>query len=248
MSNMTIQEAMAKVTKLLRLSESSEPHEAALAAQRAQEILTRYNIDRAALSLDGTESEPEEEIQNFTDRAPLDEANARLATWKTVLANRLAPANQCAVYVSGSAIGIVGRASDVEKVRYMYALLVRETERLTDRHGKGCGQRWRNSFRYGVVAAIAEKLAQTAAKVASDMRAESTGNALVLVNQAIAKVEQRGRDVESYLRRNLKLRQSSRKVRASSDAHAEGYRAGQTINMGGGARGALGGGNKRIGG
>lgn len=247
-SNMTLNDAMAKVSKLLRLSESSNPHEAALAAQRAQEILTRYNIDRAALDLDGSQSEPEEEIENFTDRAPLDEAKARLATWKTILANRLAKANQVAVYVSGSAIGIVGRPSDVEKVRYMYGLLVREVDRLTNRDGKGCGQRWRNSFRLGVVSAIAEKLAQTAAKVAHDMRAESNGAALVRVNQAIEKVEQRGRDVESFVRRNLKLRESSRKVSASFDAHAAGYHAGQSINLGGNARGALGGSSKRIGG
>lgn len=44
---MTFEEAVEKVRKLLALSKSYNPNEAALAAARAQEITTRYSIEAA---------------------------------------------------------------------------------------------------------------------------------------------------------------------------------------------------------
>lgn len=46
---MNYNEALDKVRKLLRLSESSNPHEAALAASRAQEIMERFKIERLSM-------------------------------------------------------------------------------------------------------------------------------------------------------------------------------------------------------
>lgn len=242
---MTLQEAIAKVTKLLRLSESSNPHEAALAAQRAQEILTRYDIDRAALSLDGG-SEPDEAIEDFSRRAPLDEGGKSLATWKLSLANTIAKANQSRIYRTGVAVGIVGRPSDVEKVRYLYDYLLREVDRLADRDGKGCGKTWRTQYRFGVVEAITVKLAETRAKVENEMRAEVQGTALVRVNEAIQNIERKDRALDAWVSANLKLRAGPRRpMRANHGAREAGREAGKSITISG-ARGSIASGNRRL--
>lgn len=245
---MTLQEAIDRATKLLRLAESDNPHEAALAAQRAQEILTRYEIDRTSINLGGTSEQhtPDEEIENFMNKgAPLDAGLARIARWKGMLASAIAKANQARVYIAGNAIGIVGRASDVEKVRYLYAMLVAETDRLTDRDGKGCGVNWRNQYRLGVVDAVREKLAATHAKVAAEMRAENNGHALVRVNQAIAKLAENDLAVDAWMKANMRLRTSRASGRYNPNARAAGREAGKAINISS-ARGALGAAGKRL--
>jgi hypothetical protein len=247
---MTLDEAIAKATKLIRLSQSSNPHEAALAAQRAQEILTRYEIDRASLSLDGGEAaaEPDEPIEDFTRKgAPLDDndGKATLPFWKGHLASTIAKANQARVYQIQAQIGIIGRPSDVEKVRYLYAMLVRETDRLAEEHGKGCGRTWRNQFRLGVVDAIAAKLAEAREKVAAEMRGASTGTALVRVNQAIELVRRKDLAVDAWIRSNLRLRTTTRRFKGNEAAREAGREAGKAINISG-ARGALGSANKQL--
>ncbi len=244
---MTLQEAIAKATKLLKLSESSNPHEAALAAQRAQEILTRYDIDSAALNLDASKSENNEQVEKFDgfNGKPLDQANKNISQWKGSLASTVSRANQCRAFQQGNAIGIIGRPSDVQKVRYLYDMLVREIDRLTLAHGKGMGKNWCTQFRYGVVDAIGTKLNETKAKVVADMRAENTGSALIRINEAIESIEARNKDVERYIASNMRMRSKTVQSRGNYGARQAGREAGKSINING-SRGALGAGSKQI--
>lgn len=242
---MTLQEAIAKATKLIKLSESDNAAEAALAAQRAQEILARYDIDRASLSMDGPSNEPDETIENFTSRSPLDQGNARIARWKLMLASKVAKANQCRAYQSGPTIGIIGRASDVEKVRYLYDMLVREIDRLTERDGKGCGMNYRMEYRIGAVSAIGDKLAEAKAKVATEMRAENTGAALVRVNNALETIAKKDADVDAWVRANMRFRTKTTYSRPNHSAREAGYAAGKSLNIGG-SNGRIGQGQKRL--
>lgn len=241
---MTLDEAIAKATKLLKLSESSNANEAALAAQRAQEILARYNIDAAALA--GDESGPviDEPIADQGER--LEAGGGRLAAWKPMLAQKVARVNSCRVYTCGSDIGIIGRASDVSKVRYLYSTLAHEVDKLTKAHAKGLGRSYAASFRIGVVSAIGEKLEAAQAKVAAEMRAEqTTGAGLVRIDKALARISDRQREVDAWVRNNMRLGTRRSNTRVNGGAREAGYAAGQSINIGG-ARAALGAGQGRL--
>jgi type II secretory pathway component GspD/PulD (secretin) len=242
---MTLQEAIAKATKLIKLSASDNPAEAALAAQRAQEILARYDIDMASLAMDAPSSEPDEAIEDFTSRSPLDQGNARMARWKLMLASRIARANQCRAYQSGATIGIIGRASDVEKVRYLYAMLVREVDRLTERDGKGCGMNYRTEYRIGAVSAIGDKLAEAKAKVAQEMRAENSGAALVRVNNALETIAKKEMAVDQWVQKNMRFHSKTTYSRPNHSAREAGYAAGKSLNIGG-SKGSIGQGQKRL--
>lgn len=247
---MNIDQAIDRARKLFALATSNNPHEAAQAAARAQEILDRYEITQAMLDADN-DVDDEEEIENFAEKgAPLDTAKA-LASWKKRLAMGIAEANQCLVY-SGRARGkraiqIIGRPSDVQKVRYMYDYLVRETDQLTKHHARGCGHTWANNFRHGVVDTLRSVLEATRAKVAADMRAAADGSlALVRVDNALIKLEDRTKAVELYAKVRLNLRVTSHSARGNRGARERGREAGREIKLGN-ARGALGSGQRWVG-
>jgi hypothetical protein len=240
---MTEANIISKVQKLLRLSTSSNAHEAALAAAKAQELIDQHNLQSALLELEsaaprnGLDDEPIEKFE--ADRA-LDRP-VRLDRWRAYLAQVVGKANGCSIYLSGGAIALVGRPSDAETVRYLYAYLAREVERLTTEQGKGCGKTWRNNFRNGVVDTIARKLDEQHAKFEREARASVADNsmALVRVNQALATVEAKRTSVETWVKTNMKLRSTRSSSTLDRGARASGRAAGESISVGGaaGARG-----------
>jgi len=133
---MTYEEALQKAVKLLRLSQSSNPNEAALAAGKAQEIIDRYNIESVALDMaSGDKPQPDEPIKDF-GFDPLDAGTKKISTWSWRLFTVISRGNGCKGYLTrnkGGGIAIVGRPSDVQTVRYFYAWLKQEVERLAQR-------------------------------------------------------------------------------------------------------------------
>ena len=254
---MTRDEAMQKAIKLLRLSSSDNPHEAALAAQRAQEILDRYEITHAMLEDPKGSAEPAEQIINSVDsQAPLEEFGVQVVMWKSYLSSVVAEANGCCVYASPvryypslemrTRFHLVGRPSDIEKVRYLYGYLVQETERLCRRQGKGRGRTWYNQFRLGVVDTIAQRLAEGRQELVAQLRRETQEQAkenplaLVRLEKAIAKVESKLADTQSWMAEHLDLRNEQRggSVRSDPSARMQGRIAGDEIALTG-ARGAI---------
>jgi hypothetical protein len=238
---MTREEAIQKALKLMALAGSDNVHEAAAAAARAQEILRRYEIDATILST--ATAEPEEDIEDFMKKgAPLDgDRYAKAVNWKCTLANVISKSHQCKTFTSGGAINIVGQPSLVETVRYVYALLVGEIEKLTDKNGKGCGRTWRNNYRYGAVAAIREKFEEANVKVAAEVRAEYVNNplGLVKVENALAKISAREAAVQAFVKKAYKLHSRSSSRTVDYAAYEQGKRDGKNINVNS-ARGALG--------
>lgn len=243
---MNIQDAISKAARLLRLANSDNPHEAASAAAKAQDIIDRYQISAALLELEGkTPDEPHEDIGYFK-QAPLDgKVDGRLSSWRSRLAITVADANGCKCLFTGGAVNLVGRPSDAETVRYLYAWLANETERLADKHGKGCGRPWRENFRHGVIDTLGQRLRAQRAATADAMRAEAGApSAIVLVNQALAKVEARKADAQAWVDKNIKVSRS-RAIGGGGQfnpgARAMGRKAGHEVALSR-ARGALGGG------
>lgn len=200
---------------------------------------------------------PDEPIEDFHRKgAPLD-SQGKLERWRSVLALTLARANGCRIYYQTSYVGrrlthiaIVGRATDAETVRYLYAYLTKEIERLCDQNGRGCGQIWRNNYRLGAIDTIWRRLKEQREQFQTESRqqaqTQTTGNALALVrvDKALARLAAKGTEVDDWLKTNMKLR-SRGAYEGSSDnnARAAGRRAGETIALTG--KGALGSGEQK---
>lgn len=244
---MMTHDVVDKVRKLLRLSTSSNAHEAALAAAKAQELIDRHQLAQVTLELETPTSVAAlEPIQNFHD-APLDRPT-RLDQWRGRLASCLARANACRIYFFGPRIMLIGRASDAETVRYLYAWLVQEVDRLAEADGAGKGRTWRNNFRHGVVDGINAQLKRQRQTFAETMRHEASGNAhaLVRVNQALARMNDRQCEVDAWMREHLNLaaRRSS-PINYDAAARDAGRQAGASIAIGKARRG-LSSGTKRL--
>lgn len=235
---MTHDEAISKAIKLLRLSQSSNANEAALAAGKAQEIMDRYKLGKLSADFEAN-GEKEEEIKDF-GFDPL-ELSARVSTWKNRLILTVAKLNQCKAYLTGKdgkkGFAIVGRPSDVTTVRYFYQWLKSEVDRLTKRDCAGTSVTYRNNFRIGVVETVVERLKaqrQSTDQAVKEEAAQDVANPLAVmrINNALAKREQQLESVNEWCRSNLNLH----KVRISGGRHditarEAGKRAGHEVRI-----------------
>ena len=175
--------ALARVRKLLALATSPNPHEAALAAARAQALIEAHRL-QAWLDAERREEEDPDPIVDAQGE-PL-EAGRRIRKWKVVLASTLAEANGCMAYTrdrgSEQAIVLVGRGRDRAAVVELWGWLVRRIEWLSATHGAGRHRQWHEAFRIGVVDAIAARLREGN----DEARAELDATALVVVEPAAA--------------------------------------------------------------
>ncbi len=235
---MTHEEAIDKVRKLLALSESDNEHESAAAMGHAQAIMEKYRIDAAILATE--EGEEREPIQQWED--PL-EHNSN-AVWRAVLASILAKANGCSIFKNRKTVVIVGTATSAGTVRYLYAYCVAEVERLASLN-KGNGRTWLNNYRHGCVDAISTAINRERDALRSKMRADA-GSAVMVIDNALALIDQDSTDARNYAASKNKLRTTSASSRANAEARAAGQRDGANIYPGSGSRTALGVGTKRI--
>lgn len=234
---------MAKAVKLLRLAQSSNPHEAALAASRAQELMDRHKLTGLSADLDPDAAANAEPIADF--KADLMEGGSHvLDTWKCRLAMTVARQNECKVYghVSLDARGrkvkgfaIIGRASDAQTVRYLYAWLAREVDRLTDQLCAGYGRVYRNNFRIGCAETVCARLeaARQETVAAVKTEAQAAGSlALVRVERALVRRERQLAAVEAWAKSHLKLRSGGRRsYTADPSAREAGRQAGHRVAM-----------------
>ena len=239
---MTHNEALAKAAKLLRLAQSANPHEAALAAAKAQDIMDRFKLSGADIALDG--SAPVENVIHCP-QDPLDTDGS--ARWKGQLGMVIAKLNQCKLYAGPDGYCLIGRPSDMNAVRYLYAWLTKEIDRLAAKGCAGCGRTYWNNFRLGAVETVTARLSAAARETVASVKVEaaaasaSAGNtlALALVEKSLATIEKQTQEVEDYGKKVLRLRSRSRSgSRFDSNARAQGRIAGGQISIG--ARGALG--------
>jgi hypothetical protein len=230
-----------KVRKLLRLAGNNpNPEEAASAAAAAQRMLDAHNLSAAMLELE-TEAppRPEEPIQDFGSGAVLgvvrDHATERLASV-------IARANGCRIYFlggirQGRRLCLVGRATDAEAARYLYAWVAAEMTRLAEAHGHGMGRVWRSNFKLGIVDTVGRKLREGREAMAAEAKATAAHNphALMVVSTALAQLEQRSKSVEVWMKTNLKLRAGRASgARYDGSAREAGRRAGESIALRGG--------------
>lgn len=90
--NADLDRVMEKIKKCLRLSESSEPHEAAAAMRQAQKLMDKYNLDHAALD--------QSEIGEILIRSRV--SVSRCKPWESQFMHMIASAYGCRVLWSAS--------------------------------------------------------------------------------------------------------------------------------------------------
>lgn len=261
-----IQTAIRQVQKLLKLANhaNTSVEESTVAAARAQDLMMRYKIAHLAASeITGDSEAPCEEIINFaTKGAPLyDENEGKIARWRSVLACVIARTNGCRVfqsrriniigsaYKSSTTLEIIGRASDVDGVRYLFSYLQNEVDRLTRSHGKGCGRVWCNNFRLGIVEAISTKLKEQEQKTRESLRQEAQANssmALVRIDNALTRMDKERNELNQFVNSNLRLRTTqATTIRSDPSAREAGRQAGSKIVISG-AKAGLGAGRRGI--
>jgi ribosomal protein L29 len=229
------EEALRKAISCLKLAQSANQHEAALAAAKAQDIMTRYN-----LSLDDMEysDKPKQEpIQDFGHTDPLHEVCQVDTRWTLSLSYCIARMNSCRTYFHTKASGscmvkIIGRASDVQTVRYIFAWLEREVRRITKQECQGHTRKYQVDFRTGVVDTIIRKLKEQQATTFKAAQAETTNSmALMRVQKSIARIEAEGNEVELWMNTNHKLREAKFRKKSDWSARQHGQVAGEQVKF-----------------
>lgn len=113
-----------KIKKLMRLAKSSNEHEAALAAARAQELLSKYNLDEAELT--------EQEIPKEAGVASVNNVVKKPAAWVYLLASAVAGAFDSKYFHSSDSgqVRFVGVDLDHEVASFTFGYLYRSINRL----------------------------------------------------------------------------------------------------------------------
>ncbi len=215
-----------RLRKLHALSRSDNPHEAALAAQLAQQLMIEHHLEELDLSRD--EHRPEEPIEDHGSLEPERKGPRRIPGWQQHLADAVARSLDCRIYIQpGVAISIVGRRTDVEASRYTFLMLARTIDRLAteawnrERHGTADATRWKRAFRLGAVQSIRTRLKSSKVEAVSTIPKE---RALALAKRDEA--------VESWVDTNLRLRAARATVhRVRPDAFEAGKAAGHSVTL-----------------
>ncbi len=162
---------LRRIRKLRALKESPNVHEAAVAAEKMQELIDTYKIEEALL-IDEADEVPEE----ITRRKIYEFKGVRVTTWVLELAGAICRANGCKCYyltgckfrygkerIRPGKISAAGTPSDLETATALLEWLVDEVERLykeekPEGFDRGEGKAWANSFRNGAVVTIRRRL------------------------------------------------------------------------------------------
>ncbi|NBT35513.1 MAG: DUF2786 domain-containing protein [Betaproteobacteria bacterium] len=168
-----------KIRCLRRLSEnkSATPAEAANAAARVQELMLKHKLTAADVG------EDEEDVTWWPE--PLWTGKNR-SPWRSVLAIGIATANACRI-LHGAAPGaarkmtVVGKKSDAEVVRYLYAFLEREIERhckefldKSSESAPGSAKMRAKSFRLGFAETVSRRLREERTKAKAEAATSTT--------------------------------------------------------------------------
>ena len=203
-----------RVRKLLALATSSNVHEAALAAAKAQSLIDQHRLEEL---LAGAQAEP---ISDGSE-APLERVR-RPRKWRSVLASALAEANGCLAWsrISGgeTELYILGRADDRQVVQALWDWLGLRIEWLSATHAAGRDRAFHEAFRIGAVESVVARLRP--APDAGDAGLVRLDGELIARRQA----------VEQYAAQHMRLGKG-RGMRLDAVAYARGRAAGEQIPL-----------------
>ena len=241
-----------KIQKLLALSnKNSNENEAAAAAAKAQELLIQHNLTMSRVeSADFSKREAVSHVYK-----PIFKQNK--INWKIDLANTVAKANLCSILTSGRSLIWIGKLSNIEVAEYLWATLCQDLEDICDRKWNEIiklrdlekqtgihlftdydmryvhGKTWKNSFYYGAIATISERLNATKKNLSTDQNI----NALIVLSD---------KEVQNYISKTWpRLGHNNTSFNIMGSAYNSGKEAGKSVQFrqGMGAGGTHGNGN-----
>lgn len=211
------QRVIARVQKLLALAESSNPHEAELAAATAQRIMLKHNID-AARDAASTGSP--------CGHTWLGAPSGRVQRHQLALSGLLAEhffveAIWIGVYrpqegTRAQILEVCGRPENLAMAEYVHDFVLKTVERLWREHKRARGltsDRDRRSFLAGAVNGLSAKLRA--------QREVAVGEGLVWAGDAAMR--------RYFRRRHPKVSSTSSRASGDRSAYADGKSVGQTI-------------------
>lgn len=247
-----------KIQKLLKLSQSSNEHEAALAAQRASEMMRQYNIAEAQLRVEEPAAArgPEPIIQGH--QVDIKAGAKRAAKWKGHLVSASAKLYNCYVWVGTDGVHrMFGRQSDVQAAHYTAQYLIGEVDRIAkDAWSKSpekalgavSGRSWIPNFCLGAAVTIWQRCHEVGnerlAKARAAAAAAAAGPVTALVVVAKDELQVYG-EYAQFSRRFRKSRGSNSRI-TQGGAYEQGRAAGTTVNLGGGNTRGLGAGRSQL--
>ncbi len=222
---MEIDKVIAKVQRLLSLSSSSNANEAAAAMNAANKLIDQYRLSEADLSSNHSDLDPMMEDSDSIYET------GRINPWKSTLVVVLAKHYGCAVFnnmtfPNGRKVShykLVGRKSDIAIVRYFFAYLMAECQRLCEKEAHGKGKVFANSYCFGFVAGIKQQLLESR----KEAEKEATGNAIVAINR-------REEESKNFMNQLYRLKQSKGSSQSQTDyrAYSQGLEQGKSIHLG----------------
>ncbi len=214
---------LEKINKLLALANSPNENEAALAAEKATELLTKYNLSLADLGPDS-----EEKITTGTV-----ETTSRYVTWKMLILAGIATANGCRAMRSknNGNMTLIGTSTNIAVSQSLYEYLTKAVERLAKRH-KGKGRAFLHAFRVGCATRLRHRLEQYRKEMEEEGIAgngESSPTPAIVVRSMF---EKNNLAIEEYLNNEgFKVKTQRREQISSEQGYFSGYKAGDRISL-----------------
>jgi Protein of unknown function (DUF2786) len=225
---MTKHDVVSKVQKLFELSKSSNPNEAALAASKAREFLSKHNLTMADL--------PADEIRNALHVVETSvEAGRLLRSWVKGLLVRVAEGFDCEHIIRRSreskpVLSFIGTDTDTRVATSTFRFLYEELNRLADEALPGLkltnGRCNTNALRYayleGAVVRIGERLREQTARI-KDLEEHMCKDLVPAKRQVI----------HDYMRTNFTWirKESGKKRSVSALAFTKGYTDAGSIDL-----------------
>lgn len=232
---MTEENIIEKVRKLLSLAEGTDSEaEAAAAAAQAQRLMTKHSIAAAMLEVKNDGREKAEDIVN--PRSHL----GKYASWKGVVLGSVAKANGCGFYKSSRneyathhSMHLFGRPSDIDLCRELFEWIVIEIDSLASMNCKGEGRTFSHNYRYGAAESVASAVKKEWDDAEREAVAGETGNALMVIEDALALRRDHALEVQRYGTVKIGLRRGKgSNFNANDEARRAGRRDGQGIYQG----------------
>lgn len=230
---MDIQVVLRRVSALRNLAaKAGTIHEAETAAAKADALIQKYRLSEADVESAGAAP-----TEKPAAADPLHTSKTRTPMWLRLLAQDLAKHYGCFAWTqmggaySAWTLRIVGRPSDVEVVRYMFAWISTEIARLSQaEHGKAD----QNAFRLGAIAGIRNALYRSTKETtdahpipAAPESAEPTRSAAMVL---LSRVDESKKEAERIVGKFISG--SGAHTRGSSGSYNRGRKAGEGMHVG----------------
>ncbi len=235
---MSIEKVLEKVRKLLALAKSSNEHEAASAAAKAAELMQEHQLEEAQLRVedDTIKADPIEEESLFGD------LRGNKVYWKASLAFGIARSVGAFTFWTGGALKVYGRTGAIQSVRYLFAYLVREVDRLADAKWAEASsdtyesaRSWKNGFRLGAASTIKERL--IAQRIEAEEKQKIEVEIKAVTSQALVVVRKDTAELDAEFRKRMRgCRKTAGPTLRSRSGFQAGREAGADVSLGGGAR------------